>query len=123
MKQRSAWVALGLLSVVAGGTRAQDASAPAPTPAAPTFHLAYKFRPGAVYRYHCSANGTINVDLSSLTRGGDASQSGVLSVDVTAEYDLIERVRQVISDGSARLALSIDNLTAAARSSGHMVAS
>src|SRR5438034_7989492 len=117
-RYRFPW-ALAVALSVAAGTAVWAQETPSPAPAAGSqaaeAYLVYKFRPGAVYRYHYSAGGTINIDLSSLALSLGAGAPGPVSLDITSEYDIIEKVESVSASGGATLLLSLDNLIAVVR--------
>src|SRR5436190_18590731 len=100
MKQRSLVWILALLSLTAGSAGWCQEPQPA-APAAAGAKLVYKFRPGGVYRYHYSANGTVNVDLSHTAEARSGELPRTVSVDIAAEYEVSQRVRSVDPDGSA----------------------
>src|SRR3712207_3866604 len=102
MRFRTIGVLVGLCSsFTIGAGWGQEAPPAAPRMDGPAVKLAYKFRPGAVYRYRLTANGTMNIDLSKMGLPPGAGAPGAMPVDMTMQLNLTQRVKSVAADGSA----------------------
>src|SRR5690242_10909267 len=117
MKQRSLAYAGAVLCLIAGAA-AWGQEPPAAAPAAPSAGLVYKYRPGAVSRYRYIVNGSVAVGIPRADQNQGQDNPGVVTVEVAAQYDVIERVLSVGTDGSAHVGLVIDSLASTARAEG-----
>jgi hypothetical protein len=103
----------GLVAVLAmatvGVARAQEAP---PAPAAPAgagVKLAYKYRPGLVTRYRCATTGTMTIDLSKMGLPTGAGQApAAMPMDLSMQFDLVQKVKSVDADGTATVAQTLD---------------
>jgi hypothetical protein len=109
MRRHFGWGFVGIVCLfLVAATVAPVAAGAAARPDAAGIRLAYRFQPGAVYRYHCSVTGTMTLGLGP---GGPAAgpAPGGMPMNLTMECDLVRTVKSVAADGSAVVEQRLDN--------------
>src|SRR5947208_231940 len=116
MRYRRLGGVLGVLAVAAGLACAQEAPPG-------SVKLAYKYKPGMVARYHCATTGTMTIDLSKMGLPAGAGQPpGSMPMDLSMQFDLVQKVKSVDAEGAATVSQTVDAMTMTYKMMGQNIA-